>query len=155
MKVTILLSALLVLCFIENANGSEFIPKRLLEDENEEDAVKPVAKTTTATTKTTTAAAKTSSEESGDEESEEKPAEEAPEEDEDEKAARIQKEIEAMNENTKRAFANQFDSSEDFSYDNMNNFMSGDYEGEMSEDQKIAAFAKLIKTGPVSFILFF
>jgi hypothetical protein len=37
----------------------------------------------------------------------------------------------------------------------MNNFQSGQYEDDMTEDQKIAAFAKLIKTGPVSFICLF
>ena len=168
MKANILLSIIVLLgCFMisetQQADSlastiTESSSKRSLEEEeeDEDDAKKPVAKPAAAAAKPAAAApAKKSDDSSEDnddaEKKDDKAAEETPEEDDDEKAARIQKEIEALNENTKKAFQNQFDSSEDFSYENMNNYMSGQYNDDMTEDQKIAAFAKLISKGPVSF----
>jgi len=43
-----------------------------------------------------------------------------------------------MNENTKKSFESNFDSSEDFKYEDMDNFQSGEYNDKFTEDQKIA-----------------
>lgn len=61
----------------------------------------------------------------------------------------MQKELSDLNEKTKQAFENAFDISEDYNYNDIDQYQSGEYK-DQDESLKQAQFTRLMRKGPVS-----
>ena len=115
-----LLGVICVLCILEVKPQNQFM--RFLEEEEEEESSAP---DTTSTQQS-----------------------EAIVESEEEKQERLDKEIAELNAQTQKAFENTFDVSEDYRYEDMDQYKSGHFSDD--DDERLAKYGSIMMSAPVS-----